>query len=253
MPGCSVLVCSGHDPSGGAGVDADREAVTAAGAAAVEVVTTRTDQDGRVVRAVRPRPADEWYAEAVELLDGGAVGAVKFGLLACPEGIDAAGRIAARARTLGLPVVVDPVLAASGGERFLDDRGVSRLLEVLIPEGVVLTPNLPECAELAGVAPASLTDDLEARLLAAGCLLKRGARAVVLKGGHGGESPVRDLVMGAGDQPLWLSHPRVAGGGIHGSGCRHASFLAARLALGESLAAAAGGAGGYLAERIAAS
>lgn len=253
MPGCSVLVCSGHDPSGGAGVDADREAATAAGAAAVEVVTTRTDQDGRVVRAVRPRPADEWYAEAIELLEGGGVGAVKFGLLACPEGIDAAGRIAARARTLGLPVVVDPVLAASGGERFLDDRGVSRLLEVLVPEGVVLTPNLPECAELAGVVPASLTDDLEARLHAAGRLLERGARAVVLKGGHGGESPVRELVLEAGAEPRWLSHPRVAGGGIHGSGCRHASFLAARLALGDSLAAAAAGAGGYLAERIAAS
>jgi hydroxymethylpyrimidine/phosphomethylpyrimidine kinase len=230
-----VLVCAGHDPSGGAGVDADREAITSAGGEARCVVTTDTDQDGKRVTAVRARDPRVWAEQArAELEAGAGARALKFG-----------------ARGRAIPVVVDPVLAASGGERFLDGPGTERLLEALIPAGVVLTPNLVEVAELCGSDLQPLVENRGAREDAARRLLEAGAAGVVLKDGHGAGDFVTDLVLEAGGEPCWLHRPRIAGHGIHGSGCRHASFLATRLARGDSLEASALGAGDYLAERIA--
>jgi hydroxymethylpyrimidine/phosphomethylpyrimidine kinase len=255
-----VLVVAGHDPSfsptarGGAGVDADREAIEAFGGEARCVVTAWTDQAQGVVRSLGARDPGAWLREARAELSGPAFGALKSGLL------PGAGHVRALARLLdelppGLPAVVDPVLAASGGEPFLAADGVAALLAELLPRGVVLTPNVPEAARLAGLAPGSterLAGDRAAREAAAGALLEAGARAVVLKGGHGREDPVRDLVWERGAEPVWLAHPRIPGLGLHGSGCRFASALAAGLAGGLPLVAAARRAGEWVAARIAA-
>ncbi|QDU66308.1 bifunctional hydroxymethylpyrimidine kinase/phosphomethylpyrimidine kinase [Engelhardtia mirabilis] len=244
--GPRVLVCAGRDPTGGAGIDADATALAAAGARAVCVVTTETDQDGRRVRSFAPRAAQLWRAEAEAQLERGDVAAVKFGLLCDGDALRAAGHLVERwAAPLGLPVVVDPVLAASGGERFLPARELPTFARELLARGVVVTPNTLEAAELSGL-PRSDLDLLDGRLAAARRLLAAGAGAVVLKGGHGAEDPVRDLILAAGRDPEWAIHPRIAGGGIHGSGCRHASFLAGRLAAGSALADAAREAGAWL-------
>lgn len=235
-----VLVVAGHDPTGGAGVDADREALAAHGAEMLEVVTARTEQDGLHVRALGARDPEEWLAEARAALAAGPA-AVKAGLLPGADHVRAFGRLADELG--GVPVVVDPVLAASGGEPFLDDAGIAALVEELFPRGPVLTPNLPEAVRLTG---------LEDPVDAARALLERGASAVVLKGGHGGEDPVRDLVLAAGAEPVWHEHARVPGRSLHGSGCRHASALAAGLAAGLPLAAAAAAAGLYVLGLIAA-
>ncbi|MEO0652564.1 MAG: bifunctional hydroxymethylpyrimidine kinase/phosphomethylpyrimidine kinase [Planctomycetota bacterium] len=246
-----VLVCAGHDPSGGAGVDADREAIEACGARVRAVVTTDTDQDGVRVRGFVPRAADRWRAEAeVHMERQPHPRALKFGLLSDRAAVEAAAALARRAARTGIPVVVDPVLAASGGERFLDGAGVRALLGALIPSGVVLTPNLHEAAELTGRPRDALVADSAARGRAAGELLALGAAAVVLKDGHGTAALVRDWVCTAGEEPLVLERPRQPGPGIHGSGCRHASALAAGLARGLGLGAAASAAGDYLAARI---
>jgi hydroxymethylpyrimidine/phosphomethylpyrimidine kinase len=90
------------------------------------------------------------------------------------------------------------------------------------------------------------------RAEAARALLARGAVGVVVKGGHGREDPVRDLVLEAGRPPRWHAHARVPGVDLHGSGCRYATALAARLAAGDELPAAADAAGRFLAGRLAA-
>ncbi len=253
-------MCAGHDPTGRAGVDADAEAVQAAGAQAETVVTTDTQQEGTRVLEISPRAEPEWEALASEALRRG-VRAVKFGLLARAEAVWAASRIArafgtspagAGSAGSGDPsswVVVDPVLVATGGERFLDEAGVEVLRGELIPAGVVLTPNLPELAELAGVRLSGLATDEEARIAAAGRLLELGARAVCVKGGHGGEDPLVDLVVRPGAVHS-AARPRLAGPGIRGSGCRFASFLAARGAAGDSLEEASARAGKWVASRI---
>jgi hydroxymethylpyrimidine/phosphomethylpyrimidine kinase len=248
-----LLVCAGHDPSGGAGVDADREAAAAAGATVRCVVTTDTEQDGRRVFAVRPRAAELWAGEARGVWRAESCGALKFGLLADGAAVQAAAGLAREAAERGVAaVVVDPVLAASGGERFLDPAGVRVLLAELVPADVVLTPNLLELAELTGASFEALAADGELRLRAAEQLLDRGARAVVAKGGHGAGAVVHDLVLARGEPAVWIERVRVPGRGLHGSGCRHASYLAARLAAGDTLPAAARAAGAYVAARIAA-
>lgn len=248
-------MCAGYDPTGRAGVDADTEAVQAAGARAVTVVTTDTEQGGARVFEIAPRAEPAWEALASDALRRG-VRAVKFGLLARAEAVWAASRIVrafgAASTGAGSPggwVVVDPVLAATGGERFLDEAGVAALRGELIPAGVILTPNLPELAELAGVRLAGLATDEEARVSAAGRLLELGARAVCVKGGHGGEDPIVDLVCRPGVVHR-AARPRLAGPGIRGSGCRFASFLAARGASGDSLEQASARAGEWVARRI---
>jgi hydroxymethylpyrimidine/phosphomethylpyrimidine kinase len=254
----SVLVVAGHDPSyrgpsGGAGVDADKEALSAHGVEARVVVTAWTEQDGERVHALRARPAEEWLAEAREVLSVAPVHALKSGLLPDSAAVHAFAALVAeaRARDPALPVVVDPVLAASGGEVFLDSAGIEALRRLLLPLGVVLTPNLPEAERLTGRSLARLQASYEMRLVAAEDLLSLGAGAVVLKGGHADDDPAFDLVFARGASPLWLPHPRRPGARLHGSGCRFASTLAAGLALGRPLPAAATAASTYLARLLA--
>ncbi|TAJ09161.1 MAG: bifunctional hydroxymethylpyrimidine kinase/phosphomethylpyrimidine kinase, partial [Planctomycetota bacterium] len=215
-----VLVLAGHDPSGGAGLDADREACDAAGGGAVLVATAWTEQDGVRVHAVRERDPALVLADALAAAATG-VDALKTGLLPSARAIDAVARIAAVARRHArgeLRVVVDPVLAASGGEPFLDAAGIRALLEQLVPLGVVLTPNLDELARLADVPRRELDAGIAARAAAAQSLLARGARAVVVKGGHGAESPIVDLLVEPAGVRTFSGPAREPGRRMHGSG-----------------------------------
>ena len=244
-----VLCLAGHDPSGGAGVDADREALERFGVEAVCVVTARTEQEGGRVRSITPVRCETWWREARRAAEE-PLAALKTGLLCDAEQVRAVVRLLGDLEPL--PVVVDPVLAASGGEPFLDEAGIEALLGELLPCAVVLTPNLREAARLGGFALDELQAVPAARVGAARALLERGAAAVLVKGGHGTEDPVVDLLLEPGGDPLYLTHRRVPGAGLHGSGCRFASALAAGLARGRPLPAAAAEAGAWLAERIAA-
>ncbi|MCY2959354.1 MAG: bifunctional hydroxymethylpyrimidine kinase/phosphomethylpyrimidine kinase [Planctomycetota bacterium] len=246
-----VLVVAGHDPSG-AGLDADRDALAALAVEFVGVETARTDQDDRGVRSIGAREPAQWGAEAEHHVHAG-IAALKFGLLPGEAHVARAAQLVAhlrRGRHASTPVVLDPVIAASSGTRFLDTAGVESLRGELLGLDLVVTPNLPEAAELASVPLRDLEQDLAARLDVARLLLGLGARAVVLKGGHGLEDPVRDLVQESGAAPVWLAHPRIPGGKLRGSGCRFASHLAGSLGLGRPLAEAARADGEFVASRI---
>jgi hydroxymethylpyrimidine/phosphomethylpyrimidine kinase len=246
------LIVAGHDPSG-AGIDADLAAASDLDLVAIPVVTARTDQDASALRSIGARDPKSWGAEALEAARGG-VAAIKFGLLPgaahVREARDLVREIRRRARE-PVPAVVDPVIRASSGGRFLDADAVEVLRGELVAEGVVLTPNLAEAAELACLSLQELETSFAARLEAARIMLALGAAGVVIKGGHGREDPVRDLVVGMDGTHRWLEHPRVSGRGIRGSGCRFATRLSAGLGLGRSLEEAALEAGKFVASEIA--
>lgn len=239
-----LLVIAGHDPTGGAGVDADRATAAHFGVEATTVVTAFTDQDGTRVSAVRPRPSPEWGSEARAALEPPPA-AVKTGLLSGAADVrELVAVLAPLPRDL--PIVVDPVLAASGGEPFLDADGIEWMRAELFRRGVILTPNLPELARLSGARLAALEASPAARVVAAETLLARGLSAVVLKGGHAPDADVTDMLLRPGKPPVFVTHPRLPGRRLHGSGCRFASALAANLALGHSLPAATEAASAHL-------
>ncbi len=245
-----VLVVAGHDQSG-AGLDADRDALQAVGVSAVGIATAQTDQDDKGVRSVGARDPDVWLREAIAAL-GEPVHALKFGLLPGVVHVRRAAQLVLHVRRGRdeLPIVLDPVIAASSGTRFLAREAVEAMRGELVGLDLVITPNLDEAGELALVPPASLRHDMAARLDVARLLLGLGARAVVLKGGHGDEEPVRDLVLERNARPVWLEHARIPGGTLRGSGCRFASHLAGGLASGASLVDAARAAGNFVAACI---
>jgi len=216
----------------------DLEAARWAGVSATIVVTAETRQgDGGLVE-LGARSPEEWKEEAELALEGG-VDAIKFGLLPGEEHIEAAAALVQGLRegSAHFPVVVDPVLAPTLGGRFLGERGVQALLEELVPQGCTLTPNLVEAAELTGRPVGSLRDSREARVEAAAELIELGAGGVLLKGGHG-EGELLELVYEPGSEPRWLSLERHEGS-LRGTGCRHATAVAAALARGEGLFEAA--------------
>jgi hydroxymethylpyrimidine/phosphomethylpyrimidine kinase len=243
-----ILVIGGHDPSGGAGITADEEAARAFGVDTRSVVTARTDQDEHAVRSVGARDATEWATEASELARE-RPGAIKFGLLPGAASVRAAAALIRRWRTEQprVPVIVDPVLASSSGFDFLDVAARTALVAELLPVGPILTPNLPECAELAKL-PAALSGDSRARVAAAQVLLGRGAAAIVQKGGHAGGELVRDLLLLPPASITWIEQSRAPNEArsLRGTGCRHASALAAGLAHGRNLVGAARDASYYV-------
>jgi len=258
-----LLAVAGHDPSYvfeqgrgcGAGVDADREAAGHFGVACVTVVTAWTEQaEGRVEALGAVSPAI-WLSEAVRYVRelGDTLGALKFGLLPGEAAVRAASQLVREARRLSprLPVVVDPVLAASGGEPLLDAAGRTALIEDLMCQGLVLTPNRPEAYDLTGLPRSTRPEDLARALFRRMAGRDESARGLVLKGGHGGEDPVCDLCLAADGQLVESTHARRLGASLHGSGCRHASAVAANLALGQPLAEAAAQAGAWLGALLA--
>jgi len=215
-----VLVLAGLEPEGRAGLLADAAAVAEQGAVPACIATALTAQGRRTFR-VEPASAAMVAAQVRAALELGPVRAVKVGMV--PD-----ARALARARALvpGVPWVVDPVVRTSRGQRLSRLRAADYL--ALAGPEVVLTPNAPEAAWLLGIRRASLTagwaEDAARRLLALGFL------AVVVKGGHLRGQAVDVVADGSGVR--LLDGPRL-GASLRGTGCRFASALAARLALGD--------------------
>lgn len=220
----TVLVVAGNDPSGGAGIAADLQAITAAGAHPAPVITALTVQDTVNASAVEPASPELVAAQMEALLADIPVAAVKIGLLATAAIAEVVAAVLARHP--GLPVVLDPVLFAAGGARLAEDALVSVVLERLCPLTTLLTPNADEIRRLApGLA------DTAARATA---LRRAGCRFVLAKGGDeadAGSNEVHNTLYGPGE-PALFRWPRLAGS-FHGSGCTLASACAARIALGE--------------------
>ena len=222
------MAISGHDPSGGAGIQADIEAIAGCGCHCASVITTITEQDTRNARAVHPLPAEQVIGQARAVLEDMPVEAVKLGLLGTRE--IAAAVAALLAEYDHLPVVLDPVLVAGGGARLAEDPMVPVLRDRLIPRATIMTPNSEEARELVG-ADADDLDRCGAALVALGC------EYALITGGHEPGDDVRNRLYAEDGLLIAEGFPRLPGD-FHGSGCTLASALAAQLAHGRRVSAA---------------
>jgi hydroxymethylpyrimidine/phosphomethylpyrimidine kinase len=241
-----ALTIAGSDSSGGAGIQADLKTFAALGVYGASVITALTAQNTTGVFAIHAVPADFITAQIDAVFSDLDVGAVKIGMLGNAAAIEAvyAGLDRHHARN----VVLDPVLAASSGEKLLEP-GALGALRKLIARVTVLTPNLPEAAALLDAPMARDEQEMRAQ---AEKLFTLGAGAVLIKGGHGGGPQSTDILFEAPEQWLRFSAPRIATKNTHGSGCTLASAIAAGLAKGHALHEAVRDAKAYVSAAIAA-
>jgi hydroxymethylpyrimidine/phosphomethylpyrimidine kinase len=242
-----AVTIAGSDSSGGAGIQADLKTFSALGVYGASVVTALTAQNTKGVIGIHDVPPEFIAAQIDAVFSDLDVRAVKIGMLSQPAAIEAV--IAGLDRWQVKNVVLDPVMVATSGDRLIEPRAIEVLKRVLIPRALVITPNLPEAAALLD-EPLATSED--AMLAQAGRLRDRGAQAVLIKGGHGqGNESVDMLVQAAAFTRL--AAPRVQTKNTHGTGCTLSSAIAAGLAKGLDLVAAAREAKVYVSEAIAAS
>lgn len=239
-----VLVIAGSDSGGGAGIQADIKSITALGGYAMTAITALTAQNTKGVFGVfGVDPAFIGKQIALCLDDIGA-DAIKTGMLndapvieAVSDAIESHGR--------GLPLIVDPVMVAKGGERLLEDTAIDTLKRRLIVLSSVLTPNIPEAEALSGMT----IEGPEDMPHAAEMLRTLGPDAVLLKGGHLPTSKIHD-VLATDDGVEELVSERIDSKHTHGTGCTLASALATGLAQGLAMRDAVVRARDYVQEAI---
>src|SRR5260221_533869 len=239
-----VLVVAGSDSGAGAGIQADIKTIAALGGYATTAITALTAQNTLGVHEVMAVPPEFVRCQIEAVYDDIGADALKTGMLHSAAVLEmVSGFIASRAA--GIPVVVDPVLAASDGTRLLDAAALDILKRRLIPLATVLTPNLPEAEALTGMT----LRDIEDMQRAAAMLAALGSRYVLVKGGHLAGAMARDVLVGAGEVTI-IESPRIASGNTHGTGCTLASAIATGLAQGMAVPAAVRRARTYVIEAI---
>lgn len=241
------MAIGGFDPSGGAGILRDGLTAQSLGCAFRLVGTAWAEQSAAFgVQAIDARPAPE-VRRAIHLaLKEAPAGrtAIKVGMVVNPELLLA---IVEALEGFAGPVVFDPVLGATSGGALFDARGepLLQVLEPLIARTWVVTPNTHEAALLCERSVSQVED-------AQWCghaLARRGARAVVVKGGHLATETIVDVLVTQG-QAQRIENPREPGPSVRGTGCSYASSLALHLAAGHPLVAACGAAQAHVAEGI---
>lgn len=223
-----MLVIAGMDPSGGAGIVADVQALTALGVHPAPVTAAVTVQDTRNASAVRVLDADFVAAQARAVLADMPVAAIKLGLLGnAAVGRAVAGLIADHAY---IPVVLDPVLVAAGGAALAAADLAAVLTGELLPRATLATPNGAECRSLAPGAASLEAGGRE--------LIARGCRYVLVTGGDEATGAVTNILVGRDGFKRIFEWPRLPGR-FHGSGCTLAAAAAAAIARGQSIPDAA--------------
>ncbi|MFX0541630.1 bifunctional hydroxymethylpyrimidine kinase/phosphomethylpyrimidine kinase [Roseovarius sp. S4756] len=240
----NILSIAGSDPSGGAGIQADIKSISANGGYAMAAITALTVQNTRGVQAVHLMEPGIITAQIAAIRSDIRIDAVKIGMLG-DAGIIRA--VADALDGLDAPIVLDPVMVAKGGDRLLAAEAVDALRRHLMPMAAVITPNLPEAADLLQIGEARDKDMMLEHALR---LMGLDAQAVLMKGGHlgGVESP--DLLLHSGGAE-WLEGPRIQSQSTHGTGCTLSSAIAAHLGAGHDLKTAVARSKAYITNAIA--
>ncbi len=242
------LTIAGSDSSGGAGIQADLKTFSALHVYGASVITALTAQNTQGVQAIHIPPVDFIYEQLRSVFSDLNIQSVKIGMLANVDVIKTV-HSALDAFYHG-PIVIDPVMVATSGDRLLNEDAQSVLEEVLFPKAVLITPNLSESSCLLKRSLAQNEQDM----IEQGQLLKNAKPYdVLLKGGHlKSEKSVDYYFYGHGEYKLFASE-RISTLNTHGTGCTLSSAIAAYIAKGYEVITAIGLAKQYLSEALAAS
>ncbi len=221
-----ILIIAGSDSGGGAGIQADIKTVAMLGGHAMTAITAVTAQNTLGVQGVVPMPPELIAAQMDSVVTDIGVDAIKIGMIPNAESIRMVGAMLLTLRDslrrqkdgggiFPVPVVVDPVMVATSGDRLCDEDAVASMFTHLFPFATVVTPNLPEFDLLGGEA--------RAQMMGASCLIK---------GGHGEGDVIVDRLVSFGAEVARWEDGRIATTSTHGTGCTLSSAIATGLGSG---------------------
>jgi hydroxymethylpyrimidine/phosphomethylpyrimidine kinase len=226
-----ALTIAGSDSGGGAGIQADLKTFQQFGVFGTSVIVAITAQNTLGVRAVEAVPEAMVTAQLIALAEDLPPAALKTGMLA-EAGL--VRRVARAIRENGwTPLVVDPVMVSSSGARLLTTEAEEVVREDLLPLAALVTPNLDEAAILTG----RVVHDIPTMERAGATLLRFGAGAALVKGGHLAADTITDILV-TPSGVRHFSHPRLDTKSVHGTGCTLSAAITAGLALGRPLESA---------------
>jgi hydroxymethylpyrimidine/phosphomethylpyrimidine kinase len=240
-----ALTIAGSDSGGGAGIQADLKTFAALGVYGCSAITCLTAQNTLGVQDVFPVPPAFVQAQIDSVMSDMPVTALKTGMLGTADIVRALADTLSRYPQI--PLVLDPVMVATSGDRLLAEDAIEVLIRELLPRAAVITPNLLEAAALLNQLPAADQAQMQRQ---AEQLLALGASAVLIKGGHGAGDEAVDLLLTPEGMEIF-SAPRLHTRNTHGTGCTLASAIAAGLAQGLSLRDAVAEAKHYLHQALA--
>lgn len=238
-----ALTIAGSDSGGGAGIQADLKTFQAFGVFGTSAITAVTAQNTIGVQAIHPIPIEIVRSQIDSVAEDLRPAAVKSGMLATAELVSAVAR-AIRDHALE-NYVLDPVMVSTSGHRLLAQDAERALAAELVPLATLVTPNLHEARILTGLP----VDSLEGMRSAAEALLRMGAGAALVKGGHMEGGEIVDLFWD-GEAELTLRKPKLDTPHTHGTGCTLSAAAAAALAQGLSLPDATNQAVAFVARAI---
>lgn len=238
-----ALTIAGSDSSGGAGIQADLKTFSALGVYGASVITAITAQNTRGVQAAAPVDTALVAQQIESVLGDLAVTAIKTGMLHNETIITVVCKSLTDSK---IPLVVDPVMVATSGDRLLSESAVRILREKLLPLATLVTPNLEEAAVFLECGVAQSLVDMEEQ---AKQLLGLGCRAVLLKGGHLAIRRSADI-LATRQGVQYFEYDKVDTPNTHGTGCTLSAAITAMLALGATLPLAVMAAKEYLHEAL---
>ena len=222
-----LLTIAGSDSGGGAGIQADLKTFHAFGCYGMSVITAVTSQNTLGVQGVHVLPPESVVEQLESVVTDIGVDAAKIGMLADAAIITA---LAEKMRSLRIPnLVVDPVMVAKSGDSLLQKDAQSVLIEEIVPLAKLITPNIPEAEVLSGIRIRTIEEMKQAAVF----IFEKGARNVLVKGGHREDDAI-DIFYDGEEFTEYFSE-KIPTKNTHGTGCTFSAAIAANLALGKKL------------------
>jgi hydroxymethylpyrimidine/phosphomethylpyrimidine kinase len=219
-----VLIIAGSDSGGGAGIQADIKTVSALGGYAATAITALTAQNTQGVHAVEAVSPD-FVAKQIEVvLEDIGADAMKIGML---HNADVISHVADALDPYDIPLVLDPVMVAKGGQSLLEQEAIAMLKARLFSKAMLLTPNIPEAEVLTGKKIQTLKDMEQAGHK----LMDMGVQAVLIKGGHLEGNTLTDVLV-TKESVKHFATTKIETKHTHGTGCTMASAIAVSIAQG---------------------
>ena len=227
-PKSKVLIIAGSDSSGGAGIQADIKTVTALGSYAMTAITAITAQNTTGVKSIIPINSQDILNQIIFTSKDIKPDAIKIGMLHSSKVINSV--INALNKIKISKIILDPVMIAKGGARLIDNKAINILKNKLIKKVSLITPNIPE-AEVLTNTKINSTDDM---IYAANILLNKGAKNILVKGGHLNTSFVQDIFVNK-NEIIIFKNKKITTKNTHGTGCTLSSAITTFYSCGKTL------------------